>query len=213
MKEPCPFSGRLSAALLFAWVFLPLLFSCGDREMDVHLGSLPATNKLGVTAVVEIPAGTARKMIYDSETNRFIQEQDSGKPRMIRFLPYPANYGFIPSTSMDPSAGGDGDALDVVVLTESLPTGTVLAVRPVAALLLKDGGELDTKIIAIPVDTVQQLFIPADFQDFMLRYDGARSILENWFFWYKGLGETEVIGWRDEAYARKEIERWRLPTQ
>ena len=71
------------------------------------------------------------------------------KDRVVNFLPYPGNYGFIPSTMMSESAGGDGDALGYFSdFAESMTTGTVLEVIPIAALMMVDGGEIDTKIIA-----------------------------------------------------------------
>ena len=46
--------------------------------------------------------------------------------RIVNFLPYPANYGFIPSTFMDKKKGGDGDALDILLISEHMVTGTVV---------------------------------------------------------------------------------------
>jgi inorganic pyrophosphatase len=65
-------------------------------------------------AVVELGAGTNRKFEYNKITGKFEQDFQNGKPRVISYLPYPGNYGFIPSTLSDKSMGGDGDALDVL---------------------------------------------------------------------------------------------------
>ena len=77
--------------------------------------------------VVEIPAGTNHKIEYDPSTDSFENDKKDGKDRVISFLPYPGNYGFIPSTLMNKDRGGDGDALDILVIGESEPTGTVLS--------------------------------------------------------------------------------------
>ena len=39
--------------------------------------------------------------------------------------------------------GGDVDAIDVLVLTESVPSGIVLEIKPIAMLKLIDDGEID----------------------------------------------------------------------
>ena len=60
---------------------------------------------------------------------------------------YTGCYGFIPQT-----LGGDGDPLDVVVLTgEPLITGSALNVRPVGYLKMTDD-KGQTKKLAVPVD-------------------------------------------------------------
>ena len=82
-----------------------------------------------VTGVVEIPAGTRNKIEYDETLGVFRLDRTLYSP-----VEYPFEYGFIPST-----LGGDGDPLDLLVLT-SEPTfpGCVLEVRPVARLGLRD---------------------------------------------------------------------------
>ena len=58
---------------------------------------------------------------------------------------YPANYGFIPRT-----LGGDGDPLDVLVLTtEPLIPGILVECRPIGMIVMVDDGEQDEKIIAV----------------------------------------------------------------
>ena len=78
--------------------------------------------------LLEIPAGTTDKRQYDQATGTFPIDERNGEPRRIEFLPYPANYGFIPGTRMDKAQGGDGDAVDVFVLCTAVPSGTVMEV-------------------------------------------------------------------------------------
>lgn len=196
-------------ALLFS---LALLLGPGCRETAVNVTKdyegLPTFVEEGINVVVEIPAGTNHKIEFDKEKKKFLVDQREGKDRIIDFLPYPGNYGFIPSTYMDPARGGDGDALDVLVVGESMPTGTVIAVKPIASLLLLDEGEEDTKIIAVPVDPSLQVMKADDFQEFSIAYDGAKHIIQNWFLYYDGLGTAEFKGWQDEAKALEEIRKW-----
>ena len=177
---------------LFLFLGTILLGSCRNTP-TVDISSLPARTEQGINAVIEIPAGTNHKMEYNYETGRFENDQENGKDRIIDFLPYPGNYGFIPSTLMDEKRGGDGDALDVLVIAESVPTGTVMSVEPIAALQLMDDGEVDTKIIAIPVDSTLRVMQVTSFEHFLLEYNMAKTIIKDWFLNYKGLGKTEFF--------------------
>lgn len=170
--------------------------------------SVPAFAENSINMIVEIPAGTNHKIEYDPTSDSFKNDKKDGKIRVINFLPYPGNYGFIPSTFMDEERGGDGDALDILVIGEVEKTGTILPVKPIATLLLKDGGEIDTKLIAIPADSSKQTISPEGFQEFIVEYDAARMIIESWFLNYKGRGEMELIGWQDDAFALREVKKW-----
>ncbi len=162
----------------------------------------------GINAVIEIPAGTNQKIEFNPATRQFEVDQKDGKDRIIEFLPYPGNYGFIPSTLMEEDEGGDGDAMDILVIGESQKTGTVLEVIPIACLDLRDDGEIDTKIIAVPADSALQVIKVNNFQDFAVKYSMAQTIIENWFLNYKGLGEMEFVAWRNEQVAMAEIRKW-----
>lgn len=188
------------------------LLGCVGRNAETvkDYEHLPTYTEQGINVVVEIPAGTNHKIEYDKEKKVFVVDQRNGKDRIIDFLPYPGNYGFIPSTYMDSALGGDGDALDVLVIGESVPKGTVMAVKPIAALLLMDEGEEDTKIIAVPADPQLRVMKADNFQDFSITYDGAKHIIETWFLYYDGLGTAESKGWKDGQYAMKEIEKWAI---
>jgi len=183
-------------------------FSCNETKPDFK--SLPALSSKGIMAVIEIPSGTNRKIEYNPVAQRFEIDTKNGKERVIDFLPYPGNYGFIPSTLMDEERGGDGDALDILIIAESLETGDTISVIPIGTLLLNDSGELDTKIIAVPADPTKQVIQATDYQTFTVKYNMAQRIIENWFLNYKGLGVTELISWRNDNYARQEIKKWKI---
>lgn len=192
-------------------LFLPLMITItGCREDEAQLYTLPAFSDSGVHAVIEIPAGTNHKIEYDPAAGRFVNDTLRGKKRVVNFLPYPGNYGFIPSTLMDKARGGDGDALDILVLSESVPTGTVLSVKPIAALLLSDQGELDTKIIAVPLDSALRIMPIEEFSQFITEYSAVQQIIQEWFLSYKGFGQTRLLGWKNSRFARREIEKWAL---
>ena len=77
-----------------------------------------------ISAIIEIPAGTNIKYEFDYESKSFEAEIINGKKRTVNYLPYPGNYGYIKNTFMDPSKGGDGDALDVLVISSSISQGS-----------------------------------------------------------------------------------------
>lgn len=199
---------HLSIITFFAlttFLFSGCLQNSGQRT---DYNSLSAGVEDSWNAVIEIPAGSNLKLEFNPSNGKFEAEKIEGKERIVDFLPYPGNYGFIPSTLMDKKAGGDGDPLDVLVIASSVPTGTVLEVKPLGALILRDRGELDTKIIAVPADSTMRVINAVNTQQFFLEYDGAKRIIENWFLNYKGWGIIELVRWEDEDFANKEIKKW-----
>jgi inorganic pyrophosphatase len=196
----------------FPFLILLLLASC-KMEKSVNPLSLPVFGEKGVNVVIEIPAGSNHKIEVNKTTGKFENDQLDGKDRVVDFLPYPGNYGFIPSTLMDESEGGDGDALDVLVISESLTTGTILEIIPIAALMMIDGGEIDTKIIGVPVDSTKRIIDATNFEQFLIEYNMAQNIIQDWFLNYKGLGKVEMKGWYDEKYAMEEIKKWQLKVE
>ncbi len=184
-----------------------LLLSCQNQTNKQNY-SLPAIEEDAINVIVEIPAGTNKKIEYDIASGTFKADQLNGEDRVVAFLPYPGNYGFVPSTLMDEEKGGDGDALDILVIGSSQSTGSVVKAKALAALLLKDNGELDTKIIAVPADPQERTLAATNFLELMLDHDPAKRIIEEWFLNYKGKGQMELIRWEDENYAMQEIEKW-----
>ena len=158
-----------------------------------------------VHAIIEIPAGSNKKMIFKQEKNTFIHENKNGARRIIDYLPYPVNYGFIPKTEMKESLGGDGDALDVLVLCSALATANFLEVKPVGVLKMKDNGQDDHKILAIPADTKFQTIKAHGLEHMLSDYATILDIIEMWFLNYKGDNQMEVLGWGDEKEALEMI--------
>lgn len=161
-------------------------------------------------AVIEIPAGTNTKYEYNKQKLEFQQDMREGKPRRVNFMSYPVNYGFVPSTCMDKSRGGDGDPLDVLLLAEHTPTGSVVEIVPIGLMLLKDLGELDHKVLAIPANPDLRIIEAENWQEFQRDYSAIRHILEQFFLYYDGLGTMSLLGWADEKAALAEVKKWQL---
>ena len=101
----------------------------------------PAVITTALPVVIEIPAGSKNKYELDKQSG--ILKLDRVLYSSVR---YPANYGFIPRSFCD-----DGDPLDVLVLgQEPVHPLTLVAVRPVGLMHMRDQGRADDKILAVP---------------------------------------------------------------
>lgn len=196
------FGFRYIIVLAFASSFL---LSCGSTT-DVY--NTPTYSNKGIlNAVIEIPAGTNIKIEYNPSSKKFEPDQRNGKDRVIDFLPYPANYGFIPSTFSDPDNGGDGDALDIVVICGALKTGIVVEVIPVGMLNLIDSGEIDSKILAVPSNPKIRTINALSLEDIRTSYPKIEEILVTWFLNYDMRDDTQINGVSDAQTAIEEIKR------
>lgn len=192
----------------FIVLLLIFIFASCKQSETKSLYELEAfTPEEVLRAVIEIPAGTNSKVEYSKRLHDFAIDQIDGQDRIIQYLAYPANYGFIPGTQSDKTKGGDGDALDILVLASSLPTGTVIEVIPIAVYKLLDNGEIDYKIIAIPKEKTLQTIKAETLSSFISDYPKARSIISMWFLNYNPKDPAKNIGWGDEKDALIEIKK------
>ncbi len=187
------------------FVIVCLIISC-DRKLDYYNVSVQSNNG-NFNAVIEIPAGTNKKIEYNNLSKTFEVDLKNGKDRIVQFLPYIGNYGYIPSTFSNPKEGGDGDALDVLVLSENVETGTIIEIEPIAVLKLLDKGEIDYKIIAIPANKTTQI-IKVDLGDnFLIDYPAVKTMIELWFLNYNKEDVSIIEGWGNREEAIYEIEK------
>ncbi|MEX0856447.1 MAG: inorganic diphosphatase [Gemmatimonadota bacterium] len=109
----------------------------------------PAAAPDELLALVEIPAGSAVKYDLHHPSGRMVVDRFLTMP-----MAYPINYGVLPCT-----LAGDGDALDILVLTRApLAPGSVIRVRPIGVLRMLDRGEEDHKILAVPLSSVDATY-------------------------------------------------------
>ncbi|MCK5679110.1 MAG: inorganic diphosphatase, partial [Flavobacteriaceae bacterium] len=144
------------------------------------------------------------KWEVNHKTGHIEWEFRNNKPRNVKFLGYPGNYGFIPQTILEKNEGGDGDPLDIIVLGPAVNRGSVQEVKILGAIKLLDTGEQDDKIIAVPLNgtfsNVESL------GELMVEFPGTIEIVRYWFEGYKG-GKMHFMGYMKRKEAQSLIEK------
>ena len=166
-----------------------------EGERSFLDGYEPRNTNGSVNVVVEIPTGTTEKWEVSKPEGQLRWEFREGKPRVVKYLGYPGNYGMIPKTLLPKDLGGDGDPLDVIVLGPAVPRGSVVHAKLVGVLKLLDDGEQDDKLLAVMENTA--FYQVNNLTDLHKNYPGVTAIIETWFDNYKGPGEMIPLGFRD----------------
>ncbi len=198
---------------IYTVLIMLVLTGCDNKFRGVYLKVQPlnylhsittfTTDSL-VNAVIEIPAGTTQKWEVNKETGKLELEQISRDSfRVIDYLPYPANYGFIPQTLLPEGSGGDGDPLDVFILGPLLARGKIVNVRIVGMIKMLDNNETDDKLLAVPTD--QSGLKTKSYEMLITRYPAAVEILKLWLMHYKGSGKINILSVNDEKDAMNQL--------
>jgi inorganic pyrophosphatase len=118
----------------------------------MNLDRVPAGRDLpnDFNVVIEIPMrGEPIKYELDKTTGAMFVDRF-----MSTSMHYPCNYGYIPKT-----LSGDGDPVDVLVITPvPLISGVVVRCRPIGMLKMADEAGDDSKLLAVPVDKLCNLY-------------------------------------------------------
>ncbi len=152
-----------------------------------------------INVAVEISAGTLEKWEVDKSDGKVKLEFKNEKPRIIRYLGYPVNYGMIPRTLLSKELGGDGDPLDVIVLRQPIARGRVVKCKLIGILYLSDGREKDDELIAILPGN--PLYEVNNINELNRDFTGITEILQLWFTNYKGPGKIESKGFAGKKEA------------
>ncbi|HQQ77349.1 MAG TPA: inorganic diphosphatase [Thermoanaerobaculia bacterium] len=192
MKKNLIKSGVVALALLLGTVLgasavaqtLQPQVSVLKGEKNFWTGYDPVNVDGSVNVVIEIAAGTTAKYMVELKTGMIELEQKNGGPRYVQYLGYPCNYGNIPRSVLLKSKGGDGDAVDALVLGPSVPTGSVVRGRAIGMLSLVDTGEKDDKVVVVMENT--PFFNVRSIDELDRKFPGVVSILQTWFTSYKG---------------------------
>jgi len=176
-------------------LLLALTVASAPSPATCEITRQPATVPDELMAMIEIPAGGQVKYELD---------EASGRMEVDRFLSmpvaYPVNYGILPCTE-----GGDGDPLDVLILTR-LPVdpGALIRVRAVGVLRMRDGGEDDDKLVVVPVTGVDPAYAEVATLDDLpaTQLERLRAFFEVYKELPKPAGEVELGSWEGPEVAR-----------
>lgn len=135
--------------------------------------------KSAMNVIIEINKGSKNKYEIDKKTGLIALDRV-----MHTSQDYPFDYGFVPQ-----SLWHDGDALDVVVLsTYPFAPGVLVRARPVAVMNMRDGGDPDEKVIAVPVEDPRF----SNVQDLKDVNPHTLKEIEHFFLTYKKLQDKDV---------------------
>jgi inorganic pyrophosphatase len=150
--------------------------------------------------MIEIPAGRTDKWELRKSDGALAWNIKKGKPRIVKYIGYPGNYGMIPQTMLPKELGGDGNALDAIVLGPPLKRGSFVKARLIGILKLLDNGEQDDKLITVNPESP---FIKVmSIKELDKSFNGITDILETWFINYKGPCKIQSKDFGDNKEAK-----------
>jgi inorganic pyrophosphatase len=162
-----------------------------------------------VTVFIEIVPGDTVKYEVDKDTGYLKIDRPQQYSNVV-----PANYGFIPRTycgsriadlarkSGKTISGGDGDPLDILVLSEHhIPRGDIiLKARPIGGFCLIDNGEADDKIIAV----LKGDKVYGQYTEIAELPKGILERIEHYFLTYKSLPDEPNVCEIAATYGREQ---------
>jgi len=135
-----------------------------------------------VNVLVEIPQGSSIKYEMDKESGFIMVDRFS-----YTSMAYPFNYGFVPGTLAE-----DGDPLDILVLSsQTVSTGAVIASRPIGMLEMEDEEGIDTKILAVPTVKIDPFY--AKINDITDLDEVIKNKIKHFFDHYKELEPNKWV--------------------
>jgi inorganic pyrophosphatase len=149
-----------------------------------------------INVIIEVPRGSANKYEYNKKLG--VVQLDRV---LYAAMSYPGDYGFIPST-----LGGDGDPIDVVMLsTYPFLPGVLVEARVIGMLEMTDDKGEDTKVLAVPAQDPRF----SEVKELNEVASHTLAEIEHFFLEYKTLEGKKVLseGWRDREAAYAVIER------
>lgn len=147
-----------------------------------------------VNGIIEIPKNTRAKYEIDKDSGLLMLDRV-----LYSSMYYPANYGFIPQTYCD-----DNDPLDIIILSQiTVVPLCIVSAKPIGVMRMKDGGELDDKIIAVAENDMSVNHI----NDISELPEHFFKELQNFFEDYKKLENktVEVADFQNAEMAKKII--------
>ena len=149
-----------------------ILISCEARGYK----DIPLYAKNGALhSIIEIPTGSTQKVKYEADHQGFKYFKENGIIARIKYLPSPVNFGFVPSSS------DDGDFAKIIVISESLSSGSIIEVDLIGAVEISSSGEKQYCMISIPGDENMRTLKSNKLEEIFGIYPEFKQMLEAWF--------------------------------
>ena len=179
--------------ILIVYTFFSLNLFANPADLNLYKNSDDQYNFF-----VEIPAGTKQK--WEVNKDGILEwEEKNGEKRIVNFLSYPGNYGFIPQT-----LGGDNDPVDVIDLEESVNRGEIVSRKIIGGMYFEDGKDIDIKLIAVDEKGIFSVYESID--QLILEKPDVLEILRSWFMSYKKPGKMVFYRYINKQESQKIIE-------
>ena len=141
------------------------------------------------------------KYEYCHKTNKLILDRVLHNTNV-----FPYNYGFIPNTKLRLDEGGDGDAIDVLVMNDlPIEKGERVKIKVIGMLKLLDKNKIDHKIISVKVGSIFEKI--NSLRTLENEHSGILEIFSIWFQNYKG-EKIKILGFEEKKKAKKFIEKF-----
>ncbi len=192
---------------LFSLVlFVVLVSSCQPKNRYADMFTFSKkTGRLNV--LVESTAGTNKLFNYDYESNTFRIKKVNGKDETLNYLPLPFNIGFIPSTSTVP---GKVVPLRTLLICENITTSSLVESIAIGAMSFKEGGVEKVMIISVPSEISIRTVNALGFDDFQAKFPSLSPIIKEWYENHDKSRDISEIEFKNEAYAKEIIEKYRI---
>ena len=172
-----------------------LMMACQEKKSFDDLQTYSKDGKPHF--IVMNSAGSVEKFQYDNESNGFKVKTTDGINESVSFLPYPANFGFYPSTHSD---GEDkGELLYGFLIAPELSIQTMVDVKPLGAVSVIYKGKEIQFVISIPDDKLLRI----DMEDTNELHEDMETILGLWLV--NAFEIDSIISWHDANYAAELI--------
>ena len=96
----------------------------------------------------------------------------------------------------------DNDTLNVLVVSK-YDSKMNMVVQPLATFQIEEGDRKTPYVLAFPSDDKLLCMPRMSYNDFVIKNNSAKVIIDMYFSNYKGLGKSRVINWQNTHIAKK----------
>lgn len=170
-----------------------ILTACQEKKSFDDLNTFSKNDKPHF--IVMNPAGSVEMYEYDNETNGFKVYTEDGEYSKIDFMPFPANFGFFPSTHIE---GEDkGDLLYGFLISEEYSIQTLLEVKSIGSVSVIKNGKKQNLVISIPDDKSLRV------ENSEILSDDMQTLFSLWLT--NAYEVDSVVSWHDEEHSMQLI--------